>query len=122
MNEQDETPATVHAPGVSWREGRRAAEDGLDLHWQCWIPAKPIGVLVVIHGLAEHGGRYRETAEALAAKGWAVYAGDLRGHGRSSDVPGAGRVHVKRFTDYCLDVATFIAVARERHAELRLFL
>jgi len=122
MSESSGTPATVYAAGVSWQEGSRAAEDGLDLHWQSWVPPQPVGVLVVIHGLAEHGGRYRDTAEAFARSGWAVYAGDLRGHGRSSNVPGAGRVHVRRFTDYFLDAAAFIDLARERHAGLPLFL
>jgi len=122
MNEATGHAATDSGPGITSHEGRRATADGLELHWRCWLPASPVGVIVIIHGLAEHGGRYRETAERFAAKGWAVYAGDLRGHGRSPDVPGAGRVHVRRFVDYFLDVATFIEAARERHPALPLFL
>ena len=122
MNEMTATPETNPASGINWREGRRNAADGLELYWQSWVPSVPVGVLVIIHGLAEHSGRYRETAEAFAANGWAVYAGDLRGHGRSGNVPGAGRVHVRRFTDYFLDVATFVDLARESHAGLPLFL
>ena len=110
------------ASAASAQTGNCTAADGIALHWRSWAPPQPIGVLVVIHGLAEHGGRYQETAEAFAAKGWAVFAGDLRGHGRSADVPGAGRVHVNRFNDYFRDVEAFLKLARENHADLPVFL
>lgn len=38
----------------------------------------------IAHGLAEHAGRYRRLAEALTTAGYAIYASDLRGHGRSA--------------------------------------
>jgi lysophospholipase len=114
--------STGSASAFSGEAGKCTTADGIDLHWQCWTPPEPVGVIVIIHGLAEHGGRYRETAEALVANGWAVFAGDLRGHGRSADVPGAGRVHVNRFTDYFQDVQSFIELAGETYAGLPLFL
>jgi len=122
MNEVTSTPDPNRTSDVSWQEGRRTTADGLELYWQSWAPSAPVGVLVVVHGLAEHSGRYRETAEAFAAVGWAVFAVDLRGHGHSADVPGAGRVHVTRFTDYFQDVAAIIEVTREHHPSLPLFL
>jgi acylglycerol lipase len=122
MNEMTSKTEANRASDVKWREGPCNAADGLDLYWQSWSPPAPVGVVVVVHGLAEHGGRYRETAEAFAAVGWAVFAIDLRGHGRSANVPGAGRVHVRRFTDYFQDVAAIIEVAREHHPGLPLFL
>ena len=120
-----ETTADVSAASASAAAGKTGsctAADGVDLHWQSWSPAKPVGAIVVIHGLAEHCGRYEETAAAFVSHGWAVYAGDLRGHGRSADVPGAGRVHVNRVTDYFRDVEAFVELARENHAGLPLFL
>ncbi len=41
------------------------------------------GLVTIVHGVAEHAGRYSHVAEALAAAGHAVYAPDLRGHGRT---------------------------------------
>jgi alpha-beta hydrolase superfamily lysophospholipase len=41
-------------------------------------------VVQVVHGLAEHAARYNRLAEALNNAGYAVYAGDLRGHGRTA--------------------------------------
>jgi alpha-beta hydrolase superfamily lysophospholipase len=40
-------------------------------------------VVQLLHGVGEHAGRYRVLAETLAAGGFAVYADDHRGHGRT---------------------------------------
>lgn len=104
------------------RSGRVSAADGLELVWQAWVPDEPRGAIVIVHGLAEHSSRYRETGEFLCSNGWAVFTGDLRGHGLSPDVPGAGRVHVKRFDDYFNDVEAFIDLARDACPGLPLFL
>lgn len=51
-----------------------------------WLPDQdPRGVVQVCHGMAEHGGRYAELAQALTDRGWAVIAGDHRGHGRTAE-------------------------------------
>jgi len=57
--------------------GRVRTSDQLELVWRGWAPESPHGVVVIIHGLAEHGGRYRETAEFMSANGWLVYICDL---------------------------------------------
>lgn len=50
-------------------------------HRPAEAPAK--GAVQVLHGMAEHAGRYRRFAEALAVAGYHVYAHDHRGHGRT---------------------------------------
>jgi alpha-beta hydrolase superfamily lysophospholipase len=62
--------------------------------------ASPRGVAVMVHGYAEHTGRYREVANVLAADGWGVLGFDQRGHGKST----GRRGHVERFTDYLDDL------------------
>ncbi|PDT10696.1 alpha/beta hydrolase [Rhizobium sp. J15] len=42
------------------------------------------GILLISHGLAEHSKRYRVFAEAMAARGYHVYAHDHRGHGETT--------------------------------------
>lgn len=108
--------------GTRHDRGRVPTLDGLELSWQAWLPPAPRGVIAVIHGLAEHGGRYRETAEALSAAGWAVYAVDLRAHGLSPNPPKAGRVHVNRFDDYFQDVDALTELTRKNHPNLPVFL
>jgi len=50
---------------------------------------RPLAVVQINHGLAEHAGRYMRFAERLAAAGIAAYAHDHRGHGatRAPDAP-----------------------------------
>jgi alpha-beta hydrolase superfamily lysophospholipase len=52
---------------------------------RAWSPAGPArAIVVIVHGLAEHSARYGRFAEALVARGYAAYAPDLRGHGRTA--------------------------------------
>ncbi len=50
-----------------------------------WIPEteKPVCILQIVHGVAEHIGRYDEFARYLAGKGILVVGDDHLGHGRS---------------------------------------
>ena len=49
-----------------------------------WIPdSKPVAVVQVVHGMAEHAARYQRLAQFLTDRGIAVYADDHHGHGRS---------------------------------------
>lgn len=62
-----------------------ATADGTDLFVYRWLPAgQPRAVVQIAHGLAEHAGRYARLAEALTGAGYAVYANDHRGHGRTT--------------------------------------
>lgn len=61
------------------------ASDSASLAAYKWEPATTIrGVIHIIHGLAEHAGRYARVAKSLNAQGYAVYASDLRGHGQTA--------------------------------------
>ncbi|WP_062012022.1 alpha/beta fold hydrolase [Aureimonas sp. AU4] len=52
--------------------------------YQTRPPGRPRAVLLLLHGLAEHAGRYARVMEALAAEGFAAYAHDHRGHGSTT--------------------------------------
>jgi alpha-beta hydrolase superfamily lysophospholipase len=59
--------------------------DGVSLFTHRWLPEPaPKGVVQIAHGLAEHAGRYARLAAALSQAGYAVYANDHRGHGRTA--------------------------------------
>jgi alpha-beta hydrolase superfamily lysophospholipase len=58
--------------------------DGRSIFARCWEPANAArAVILIAHGLAEHSLRYRRLAAALTDAGFAAYASDHRGHGRS---------------------------------------
>ena len=55
------------------------------LHCMEWLPdGEILGAVQIVHGMMEHTGRYRETAEWLADRGIAVYGHDHLGHGRTA--------------------------------------
>jgi alpha-beta hydrolase superfamily lysophospholipase len=50
-----------------------------------WLPeGEPRGIVNLVHGMAEHATRYERLAKALTDKGFALYAHDLRGHGKTA--------------------------------------
>ncbi|HKU37946.1 MAG TPA: alpha/beta hydrolase [Polyangiales bacterium] len=58
--------------------------DGARIAVYAWpLPRHPKGVVQIAHGLAEHAARYDRLARALVDAGYAVYASDHRGHGKS---------------------------------------
>ena len=62
---------------------------GAQLFVYRWLPeGAPKAVVQIAHGLAEHAGRYARLAEGLTGAGYAVYADDHRGHGRTAPTPG----------------------------------
>lgn len=56
---------------------------GVAIVYDVYPAEAPRGIVQLLHGVGEHAGRYRALAEALAAAGFAVYADDHRGHGRT---------------------------------------
>jgi alpha-beta hydrolase superfamily lysophospholipase len=76
-------------PVTSDQPFKMTAADGVEIYvhrWPASSPPKAKAVVQIIHGLAEHAGRYARLAAALNADGYSVYAADLRGHG--STAPG----------------------------------
>lgn len=64
-----------------WRTFRAA--DGAEIYYRYWPAAAPRAVVQIVHGAAEHSGRYDRFAKVLVGQGYAVYATDHRGHGRT---------------------------------------
>jgi len=58
-----------------------------------WLPDDDAvrAVVVIVHGMGEHTGRYRHVAEMLTQEGYAVLAFDQLGHGRTEGKRGHAR-------------------------------
>ncbi len=78
--------------------------DGTSLEYRAWPRPGARGTFAVIHGLGEHSGRYAHFAGGMAEHGFATYAVDMRGHGKS---PGP-RGHVDRWSQWTDDVSAFV--------------
>ncbi|MEX0874041.1 MAG: lysophospholipase [Actinomycetota bacterium] len=83
-----------------------------DLHERTWLLDNAKGAVVIIHGIAEHSGRYEHVGRALNEAGYASYAYDHRGHGRSIGAPGDMGEDVERLV---LDVVEACVAARASH-------
>jgi alpha-beta hydrolase superfamily lysophospholipase len=92
------------------------AVDGVSVAYRRWEPDADVrGVVQIVHGASEHSGRYGRLATALTGRGLAVYAMDLRGHGRTAEGTGIGRfggVGVDRVLD---DVHAVHLLIAEQH-------
>ncbi len=101
------------------QEARFKGYGDANLYYQCWLPdTEPRAILVLAHGLAEHGGRYANVVDRLVPSGYALYALDHRGHGKSEGC----RCYVERFEHYLHDLETFLGIIRGAQPDRRLFL
>lgn len=101
------------------REGRFQGHQEVTIYYQRWLPdGPPAAVLLVAHGYAEHSGRYQNLVEYFLPRGYAVYALDHRGHGRSD----GARVQVEHYTDYLTDLKTFFDLVRAEQPDLKISL
>ena len=66
---------------------------------------------MIAHGASEHGGRYAWVAERLVQRGFAVYAADHRGHGRSS----GSRALLDRVDNVVRDLDSVLELAQSAH-------
>jgi alpha-beta hydrolase superfamily lysophospholipase len=85
---------------------------------QSWRPATaPRAVVVIHHGLKSHSDHYAEFAGRLVAKGFAVHAYDMRGHGRSA----GRRATLDDFEDLVTDLSNFVERVRAREDSRPIF-
>ncbi|HEY6421794.1 MAG TPA: lysophospholipase [Pseudonocardiaceae bacterium] len=100
-------------------EGHREIAVGRVGYWQAWLaPEQPRAVVVLVHGLHEHSGRYPHVGARLAEAGFAVYAADHRGHGRTD----GRRANLERMGLVVADLGSFVGFARQRHPGLPVFM
>jgi alpha-beta hydrolase superfamily lysophospholipase len=104
---------------VSKREGWFEGAGGVRLFERAWLPDDGAKArIVLVHGYAEHTGRYDYAGRSMASRGYAVHAFDLRGHGRSQ----GDRVLVRSFDAYLNDLDIFLAHMRAGDAPAPVFL
>jgi alpha-beta hydrolase superfamily lysophospholipase len=91
--------------------------DGAAVHVYRWLPDGEVRAIVQIaHGMAEHAARYARLAEALTAAGYAVYADDHRGHGKTCSEADVGHFADRDGWDLVLsDLRALGQRAREEH-------
>lgn len=85
-------------------EGNFRGVRNANLYHQAWLPEGDVkAVLLIVHGLGEHCGRYMNVVNHFVPLGYAVYGFDHIGHGRSEGM----REVVERFTDFIDTLAVY---------------
>ena len=91
-------------------EGTYEGSDGRSLFYRFRVPARPAGVVLLLHGYAEHSGRYGWVMERLGEAGFSGDAPHIRGFGASAR-PGA-LADLDSLESAVRDVASLAAVIR----------
>lgn len=80
----------------------------------------PKGIVQIIHGMAEHAGRYGEFAKFLNRNGYLVVADDHRGHGKT-DTETLGFCEGNMFEDTVKDEGEITKYYKEKYPNLKYF-
>lgn len=99
-------------------EGSFEGIGGEKIYFQFFKPKVYRNVVIYVHSMGEHSGRYLFPIEYFIDRKVAFYGLDHRGHGKSSGKRG----HIDRFSDYLDDLATFVNIVRKREGDKRLFI
>ena len=101
------------------KEGTFKGFEGDDIYYQWWLPDEaPRAVILIVHGLAEHSGRYANVVDHFVPRGYALFGFDLPGHGKSF----GRRVHIRRFSDYVQAVDRCFDMIDESFPDIPIFL
>lgn len=98
--------------------GTYTGKGGVEIFFQKWVVQKAKAVLILVHGIGEHSGRYGNLLKSLAGKNISVFALDHRGHGRSEGKRG----HIDSFMDYIYDLKLFTEFVKEENRGLPVIL
>ena len=110
------------------RWGEFVDEHGITIRYRVWEAASPRAVVVLLHGVGEHSGRYEATAQAFVAAGYEVWADDHRGHGETGrlqyhgDLSKIGQLGPGGLRATIAAVQQFIDIAHAAHPTLPLVL
>jgi alpha-beta hydrolase superfamily lysophospholipase len=89
------------------------------IYYQCWLPEEtPKAIILLVHGLVEHSGRYMNMVNFFVPKSYAVYGFDHIGHGKT---PGQ-RTRVDKFTDFTDNIKIYFDHVQSWHQGLPIIL
>ncbi len=95
---------------MNHQEGTFKGVRNANIYYQSWLPeGKPKAVLLIVHGIAEHSGRYMNVVNHFVPLGYAAYSLDHIGHGKSE----GQRVFVERFEDFTDTLKIYFDMVRQ---------
>lgn len=82
---------------------------------------KALGVVLIIHGMQEHSGRYEWFCKNLNKAGFLAVVSDLRGHGENMALGRPGDSSGNIFEEIVTDHKAYIKFLREKYKKLPIF-
>lgn len=92
--------------------------DGTRIYYKKDLPHNIKGIVLIVHGIAEHCGRYEYVKDYLVQNGYGVYRFDNRGHGKSEGKRG----DVSSFKDFIKDTDCLVDIIKKEHSDKALFI
>jgi len=100
-------------------EGNFKSVRNTNIYYQAWLPAGDVkAVLLVVHGLGEHSGRYMNVVNHFVPLGYAVYGLDQIGHGRSD----GAREIIESFEDFTDTLTIYLKMVKDWQKDKPVFL
>ena len=103
---------------AKFQETRLMAGGNIELYVSKNLVENPKAVVIIVHGLCEHSGRYDYVAGKFNAFGYSVYRFDNRGHGRS----GGERGYVADFNELIDDTEKIVDLVAQENLKRSLFM
>lgn len=129
LEEEDTLRRRALAEGIDMADGDFQCRWGTYLFFgvrrnalfcRSWLPVtgELKGILIIIHGLNEHSGRYGQFAKQLTSCNFGVYAMDWIGHGGSDGLHG----YVPSLDHVVVDTGSFLEKIKSEHPGVPCFL
>ena len=99
-------------------DGKLKSFDSTELYFKKDIPEEPKAMVVIVHGLCEHLGRYDYLTERFKAFGYGVYRYDNRGHGKS----GGEKGYIDDFMNFIDDANEVVDLVKEEYPDVPVFM
>jgi len=93
-------------------------DDDTGIYYRFWKPARPRAVLLLVHGMGAHTGRWEFLANYFTGAGFSVYAIELSGFGQTSGDKG----HIDSFRQYYNDIINLQIIAKDENPGKRIFI
>jgi len=104
---------------MKYQDGFFPSVNGARIYHQSWLPnGEPKAGIVLVHGLAEHSGRYANLVNHMVSRDYAVYGIDHIGHGKSAGT----RVYARQFSDLTQALHSYVDQVRDSYPNMPMFL
>lgn len=101
-------------------EGSFTTPDGLKIYTANFLPSgTPKAIMIIVHGIGEHSGRYEHVAQYFVDQQFAIYTLDHRSHGHSE---GEHRTYFDSFDQPVEDLKQYFDQVKSLHPDLPVFI